>query len=147
MTGICFPSGTPGIREICFTYQGYVASVMVKVNPGDPAELKLVSGPKQVRKSFAASCFQLCYTVLCSAGLTSFFFLHKPLQVLNDHGIPTPFLVQVFDMWGNPSPDKRVVVELRSSPPALKVSLTRNINRPNPVHVNFIKKSLKVRNI
>uniref|UniRef100_A0A4W6CIV4 Structural maintenance of chromosomes flexible hinge domain containing 1 n=1 Tax=Lates calcarifer TaxID=8187 RepID=A0A4W6CIV4_LATCA len=91
VTGICFPSGTPGIREICFTYQGYVASVMVKVNPGDPAELKLVSGPKQ------------------------------PLQVLNDHGIPTPFLVQVFDMWGNPSPDKRVVVELRSSPPALKV--------------------------
>ncbi|XP_018549169.2 LOW QUALITY PROTEIN: structural maintenance of chromosomes flexible hinge domain-containing protein 1 [Lates calcarifer] len=92
VTGICFPSGTPGIREICFTYQGYVASVMVKVNPGDPAELKLVSGPKQ------------------------------PLQVLNDHGIPTPFLVQVFDMWGNPSPDKRVVVELRSSPPALKVT-------------------------
>lgn len=59
------------------------------------------------------------------SGLHVFVFF-KPLQVLNDHGIPTPFIVQLCDEWGNPSPDQKVVVQLRSSPSALKVSLNRN---------------------
>lgn len=61
-----------------------------------------------------------CY-IYFSIQSTSFFSINKPLQVLNDHGIPTPFVVQLCDEWGNPSPDQRVVVELKFSPPTLKV--------------------------
>uniref|UniRef100_A0A8C4HNU0 Structural maintenance of chromosomes flexible hinge domain containing 1 n=1 Tax=Dicentrarchus labrax TaxID=13489 RepID=A0A8C4HNU0_DICLA len=89
VTGVQFQSGTPGSREICFTYRSYVERVKVDVNAGVPAQLKLVSEPE------------------------------KPLRVLNDHGIPTPFLVQLCDKWGNPSPDQRVVVELKSTFPIL----------------------------
>nr|CBN82077.1 Structural maintenance of chromosomes flexible hinge domain-containing protein 1 [Dicentrarchus labrax] len=99
VTGVQFQSGTPGSREICFTYRTYVERVKVDVNAGVPAQLKLVSEPE------------------------------KPLRVLNDHGIPTPFLVQLCDKWGNPSPDQRVVVELKSSPPTLKVT-TAAISKP-----------------
>uniref|UniRef100_A0A3B4YHK7 Structural maintenance of chromosomes flexible hinge domain containing 1 n=1 Tax=Seriola lalandi dorsalis TaxID=1841481 RepID=A0A3B4YHK7_SERLL len=94
VTGIRFQCGTPGWREMCFTYQKYVACVKVEVTAGNPAQLQLVSGPE------------------------------LPLQVLNGHGIPTPFLIQLSDEWGNPSSDQRVVVELWPSPPALKVSVT-----------------------
>uniref|UniRef100_A0A3B4TXY3 Structural maintenance of chromosomes flexible hinge domain containing 1 n=1 Tax=Seriola dumerili TaxID=41447 RepID=A0A3B4TXY3_SERDU len=91
VTGIRFQCGTPGWREMCFTYQKYVACVKVEVTAGNPAQLQLVSGPE------------------------------LPLQVLNGHGIPTPFLIQLSDEWGNPSSDQRVVVELWPSPPALKL--------------------------
>uniref|UniRef100_A0A671V011 Structural maintenance of chromosomes flexible hinge domain containing 1 n=1 Tax=Sparus aurata TaxID=8175 RepID=A0A671V011_SPAAU len=91
VTGVRFQSGTPGPKELCFTYKSYVARVIVEVSPGVPAQLKLLNEPE------------------------------KPLQVLNDHGIATPFLVQLCDEWGNPSPDQRVVVGLRCSPPTLKV--------------------------
>ncbi|XP_035469075.2 structural maintenance of chromosomes flexible hinge domain-containing protein 1 isoform X1 [Scophthalmus maximus] len=99
VTGIRFLRGSPGIRELLFTCFSYMTAVIVKVTAGHPAQLKLVSGPKQ------------------------------PLQVKNDHSIPTPFIVQLSDKWGNPSPDKRVVVELTSSPPALKV-MTAVISQP-----------------
>uniref|UniRef100_A0A671UZU4 Structural maintenance of chromosomes flexible hinge domain containing 1 n=1 Tax=Sparus aurata TaxID=8175 RepID=A0A671UZU4_SPAAU len=79
VTGVRFQSGTPGPKELCFTYKSYVARVIVEVSPGVPAQLKLLNEPE------------------------------KPLQVLNDHGIATPFLVQLCDEWGNPSPDQRVV--------------------------------------
>ncbi|KAG7523924.1 structural maintenance of chromosomes flexible hinge domain-containing protein 1 [Solea senegalensis] len=92
VAGIRFQTGTPGIREMRFKYLSYMANVIIKVTAGDPSHLKLVSGPKE------------------------------PLQVVNDHSIPTPFVVQLFDKWGNTSSDKRVVVELRSSLPALKVT-------------------------
>uniref|UniRef100_A0A8D0A8N6 Structural maintenance of chromosomes flexible hinge domain containing 1 n=1 Tax=Sander lucioperca TaxID=283035 RepID=A0A8D0A8N6_SANLU len=98
VTGVRFQFGTPGHREMCFTYKSYVERIIVKVVAGIPAQLKLVSGPE------------------------------KPLQVLNDQGIATPFLVQLCDEWGNPTTDQRVVVELKSSPLTLKVSLTSNIN-------------------
>ncbi|XP_073343954.1 structural maintenance of chromosomes flexible hinge domain-containing protein 1 [Pagrus major] len=91
VTGVRFQSGTPGSRELCFTYKSYMARVIVKVSPGVPAQLKLLSEPE------------------------------KSLQVVNDHGIATPFLIQLCDEWGNPSPDQRVVVELKSSPPPIKV--------------------------
>ncbi|KAI4806851.1 hypothetical protein KUCAC02_017645 [Chaenocephalus aceratus] len=89
--GVQFRSGTLGPREICFTYEKYEERVIVKVTAGVPAQLKLVSGPVQ------------------------------PLQVLNDQGINAPFVVQLCDEWGNPCSDQRVVVQLRSSPQALKV--------------------------
>ncbi|XP_078137302.1 structural maintenance of chromosomes flexible hinge domain-containing protein 1 isoform X2 [Sander vitreus] len=92
VTGVRFQSGTPGHREMCFTYKSYVERIIVKVVAGIPAQLKLVSGPE------------------------------KPLQVLNDQGITTPFLVQLCDEWGNPTTDQRVVVELKSSPLSLKVT-------------------------
>ncbi|XP_036934923.1 structural maintenance of chromosomes flexible hinge domain-containing protein 1 isoform X2 [Acanthopagrus latus] len=99
VTGVRFQSGTPGSKELCFTYKSYMARVIVKVSPGVPAQLKLLDEPE------------------------------KPLQVLNDHGISTPFLVQLCDEWGNPSPDQRVVVQLRCSSPTLKVK-TSVISKP-----------------
>ncbi|XP_070783878.1 structural maintenance of chromosomes flexible hinge domain-containing protein 1 [Enoplosus armatus] len=99
VTGVQFQSGTPGSREMHFTYRSYEERVIVKVTAGVPAQLKLVSEPE------------------------------KPLQVLNDRGIATPFLVQLCDKWGNPSLDQRVVVELTSSPTTLKVS-TAVISQP-----------------
>ncbi|XP_060949719.1 structural maintenance of chromosomes flexible hinge domain-containing protein 1 [Limanda limanda] len=92
VTGICFLRGTPGIKSLLFTYQTYTTYQIVNVTAGDPALLKLVGGPSQ------------------------------PLQVINDHRIPTPFLIQLVDEWGNVSTDKRVVVVIKSSPPGLKVS-------------------------
>ncbi|KAM6971565.1 structural maintenance of chromosomes flexible hinge domain-containing protein 1 [Tautogolabrus adspersus] len=89
--GVKFQSGTLGSRELCFTYKSFEDRVIVKITNGDPAQLKLVSGPEM------------------------------PLQLFNDKGITTPFLIQLCDTWGNPCPDQRVSVELRSSPPALKV--------------------------
>uniref|UniRef100_A0A3B4EVL0 Structural maintenance of chromosomes flexible hinge domain containing 1 n=1 Tax=Pundamilia nyererei TaxID=303518 RepID=A0A3B4EVL0_9CICH len=58
--------------------------------------------------------------------LFCFFFFFQPLQVLNDHGISKPFVVQLCDEWGNPSPDQRVVVDIKTSPPGLTVSLKIN---------------------
>ncbi|XP_034998509.2 structural maintenance of chromosomes flexible hinge domain-containing protein 1 isoform X1 [Hippoglossus stenolepis] len=92
VTGICFHRGTPGIKNLLFTYQTYTTYQIVNVAAGDPAMLKLVGGPSQ------------------------------PLQVINDHSIPTPFLIQLVDEWGNVSTDKRVVVVMKSSPSELKVS-------------------------
>ncbi|XP_041669766.1 structural maintenance of chromosomes flexible hinge domain-containing protein 1 [Cheilinus undulatus] len=91
VTGVKFESGALGSRELCFTYKSFVARVIIKVTAGVPAELKLISGPE------------------------------TPLQVLNDHSIQTPFIIQLCDKWGNPSSDQRVVVELRPSPATLKV--------------------------
>ncbi|KAK2859596.1 hypothetical protein Q5P01_004216 [Channa striata] len=99
VAGVCFLGGTPGPREMCFTYGTYVEQVIIKVTAGDPAKLKLISGPSQ------------------------------PLQVVNDHNIRTPFLVQLFDEWDNPSSDQRVVVELKSSLPSLKIT-TAIASRP-----------------
>lgn len=90
--GVKFQSGTPGSRELSFTYGTYVQQAIIRVTAGVPAQLKLVSAPEQ------------------------------PLQVLNDRGIAKPFLVQLCDEWGNPSPDQRVVVELKCSPATLKVT-------------------------
>ncbi|KAM9332498.1 structural maintenance of chromosomes flexible hinge domain-containing protein 1 isoform 2-T2 [Pholidichthys leucotaenia] len=90
--GVRFQSGSVGPRELCFSYSEYSERVIVKVTAGVPTQLKLVNEPEQ------------------------------PLQVLNGRGIATPFVVQLCDEWGNPSTDQRVVVQLRSSPPLLKVT-------------------------
>ncbi|XP_051796330.1 structural maintenance of chromosomes flexible hinge domain-containing protein 1-like [Acanthochromis polyacanthus] len=91
VTGVRFNSGPLGHREMCFKYATFVERIKIEVTAGVPAELKLISGPEQ------------------------------PLQLFSDHSIPEPFLVQLYDEWGNPSPDKRVVVQLRS-PSTLKVT-------------------------
>ncbi|KAM4719100.1 LOW QUALITY PROTEIN: structural maintenance of chromosomes flexible hinge domain-containing protein 1 [Anableps anableps] len=92
VTGVCFNSGPLGPREVCFSYSDYTERIIIKVTAGIPAKLELLSGPE------------------------------LPLQILNGHGIPIPFVVQLCDKWGNPSPDQRVVVETRSSPPTVKVT-------------------------
>ncbi|KAK9527625.1 hypothetical protein VZT92_014171 [Zoarces viviparus] len=94
VTGVQFQSGPLGPKELCFTYKNFVKCVTVKVTAGVPAQLKLIRGPAQ------------------------------PLQVLNDQGIATPFVVQLCDVWGNPTTDQRVVVKVNSSAPALKVTAT-----------------------
>ncbi|XP_039473441.1 structural maintenance of chromosomes flexible hinge domain-containing protein 1 isoform X5 [Oreochromis aureus] len=99
VTGIRFESGSLGPRELRFSYSDFVERVSIKVTAGLPAQLKLISAPEQ------------------------------PLQVLNDHGISKPFVVQLCDDWGNPSPDQRVVVDLKTSPPGLTVK-TNVISQP-----------------
>ncbi|XP_016887279.1 structural maintenance of chromosomes flexible hinge domain-containing protein 1 isoform X2 [Cynoglossus semilaevis] len=99
VTGLCLQAGTPGIRDIRFSYLKHETSVTIKVTAGEPAQLKLVSGPEE------------------------------PLDVVNDSGISTPFLLQLYDKWDNVSTDKRVTVELKTSSPALKVK-TAAISKP-----------------
>uniref|UniRef100_A0A6Q2ZP32 SMC hinge domain-containing protein n=1 Tax=Esox lucius TaxID=8010 RepID=A0A6Q2ZP32_ESOLU len=61
--------------------------------------------------------FEEHVTIKVTAGVPA----KLPLQVLNEQGIETPFVLQLVDAWGNPSPDQRVVVTLRPSSPVLKV--------------------------
>lgn len=91
VTGVCFNSGSPGYREMSFTFRSYTGLVKLELAAGFPAKLELVSSPP------------------------------GPLQILNGHGIPAPFLIQLCDKWGNLSPDQRVVVHMCHSPPGLKV--------------------------
>ncbi|XP_032407356.1 structural maintenance of chromosomes flexible hinge domain-containing protein 1-like [Xiphophorus hellerii] len=90
--GVRFDSGSPGPRVICFRYKDYKKNVVLEVTAGVPSQIKLVSR------------------------------LEKPLQVLNGHDIPTPFLLQLCDEWGNPSPDKNMHVEIKPSPVTLKLT-------------------------
>lgn len=125
LTGVRFNAGSLGPRELCFRYSSYVERTTVKVTAGLPAQLKMVSEPEQVNMGFIV--FKLCLSRVVYVMLKNpvFCVCSKPLQVLNDHRISTPFLIQLCDNWGNPSADQRVVVKLKSSPQTLKVSLTR----------------------
>ncbi|KAL1006860.1 hypothetical protein UPYG_G00078180 [Umbra pygmaea] len=98
LTGLRFNPGFPGIRELLFHWKEFEEHVTIRVTAGVPAKLKLVDEPEEVNI--------------------------KLLQVLNEKRIETPFFVQLVDEWGNPSPDKRVVVSLRPSSPALKISVS-----------------------
>ncbi|XP_010883741.2 structural maintenance of chromosomes flexible hinge domain-containing protein 1 [Esox lucius] len=91
VTGLRFKPCLPGVKELLFKWRDFEEHVTIKVTAGVPAKLVLVDGPQQ------------------------------PLQVLNEQGIETPFVLQLVDAWGNPSPDQRVVVTLRPSSPVLKV--------------------------
>lgn len=55
---------------MCFTYQTYAEQVIVKVTPGVPAQLKLLSEPQKVRQSF-----------YCGALVTYFLISHPSLLV------------------------------------------------------------------
>ncbi|XP_008395049.2 structural maintenance of chromosomes flexible hinge domain-containing protein 1-like [Poecilia reticulata] len=96
--GVRFHSGSPGPRVIYFHYKEFTKSVVLEVTAGVPSQIKLVSGPEQ------------------------------PLQVLNGHDIPTPFLLQLCDEWGNPSPDENMNVEIKPSPVTL--TLTTEVLNP-----------------
>uniref|UniRef100_A0AAQ6AB09 SMC hinge domain-containing protein n=1 Tax=Amphiprion ocellaris TaxID=80972 RepID=A0AAQ6AB09_AMPOC len=99
--------------------------------------IRFSSGPLGLREM----CFKYStYVEHIKIEVTKLMFLcvSKPLQLFSDHGISEPFLVQLYDEWENPSPDKRVVVQLRS-PSTLKVSLTSNANNPINVHLGCYK--------
>ncbi|XP_020791330.2 LOW QUALITY PROTEIN: structural maintenance of chromosomes flexible hinge domain-containing protein 1 [Boleophthalmus pectinirostris] len=85
VTGVRFISGTPGSREMSFTFGDFTYRTRLKVAAGIPAKLTLISGQAQF------------------------------MNVLNGHGIPTPFVIQLCDQWDNPSPDQRVVVKILAS--------------------------------
>ncbi|KAK7881734.1 hypothetical protein WMY93_030143 [Mugilogobius chulae] len=85
VSGVCFSSGTPGPREIMFTVGKFTCNVRLNVAAGNPAKLVLISGQPQ------------------------------HINILNGHGISTPFVIQLCDLWGNPSIDKRVVVKISAS--------------------------------
>uniref|UniRef100_A0A8D3CS64 Structural maintenance of chromosomes flexible hinge domain containing 1 n=1 Tax=Scophthalmus maximus TaxID=52904 RepID=A0A8D3CS64_SCOMX len=97
VTGIRFLRGSPGIRELLFTCFSYMTAVIVKVTAGHPAQLKLVSGPKQVRKVLFHCCSTRGYYQLNFNGS----FNNKPipgpsvsLAVLPDPNKPVSLSVE-----------------------------------------------------
>ncbi|XP_031439419.1 structural maintenance of chromosomes flexible hinge domain-containing protein 1 isoform X2 [Clupea harengus] len=91
VTGLRFISCAPGQREVRFAWQRYEEFVRVRVAPGPPAKIIIQDGPEM------------------------------PLQVLNGHGVDTPFVLQLCDEWGNPAPDQRVVISVKGLSAQLKV--------------------------
>ncbi|XP_076146562.1 structural maintenance of chromosomes flexible hinge domain-containing protein 1 isoform X2 [Alosa pseudoharengus] len=89
--GLRFIDCVPGQREVRFAWQHYEEFVRVRVNAGRPAKITIQDGPEM------------------------------PLQVLNGHGVDTPFVLQLCDEWDNPSPDRRVVITVMGLSPQLKV--------------------------
>ncbi|XP_051523356.1 structural maintenance of chromosomes flexible hinge domain-containing protein 1-like isoform X2 [Myxocyprinus asiaticus] len=89
--GIRFASGTPGPRELCFKNQSMEEFVRIRVTVGPPARITLLDEPEM------------------------------PLQVLSGQSLNTPFALQLCDEWGNPSPDQRIVITMKTRSPLLKV--------------------------
>ncbi|XP_030635022.1 structural maintenance of chromosomes flexible hinge domain-containing protein 1 [Chanos chanos] len=89
--GVRFMRGSPGQRDLCFKYQGFEEFARIKVTAGQPTTITLLDPPE------------------------------LPLQVLNGHGLDTPFVLQLSDEWGNPSPDQRVIIAMRTRSPQLKI--------------------------
>ncbi|KAI4890516.1 hypothetical protein NFI96_011443 [Prochilodus magdalenae] len=89
--GVRFASGSPGPRELCFKYQEFEEFSRVKVTAGPPAKINLLEAPEM------------------------------PLHVLNGRGLDMPFLLQLSDAWGNPVPDQRVVIGIKTLSSQLKV--------------------------
>uniref|UniRef100_A0A3B5M7F6 Structural maintenance of chromosomes flexible hinge domain containing 1 n=1 Tax=Xiphophorus couchianus TaxID=32473 RepID=A0A3B5M7F6_9TELE len=112
--GVRFDSGSPGPRVICFRYKDYKKNLVLEVTAGVPSQIKLVSR------------------------------LEQPLQVLNGHDIPTPFLLQLCDEWGNPSPDKNMHVEIKPSPVTLKVKVLPPVDAEEKtcIKVNCVEGSI-----
>uniref|UniRef100_A0A8C5HI47 SMC hinge domain-containing protein n=1 Tax=Gouania willdenowi TaxID=441366 RepID=A0A8C5HI47_GOUWI len=90
--------------------------------------VRFMSGtPGSREMCFAYSDYVAHVTVKVTPGIPAelkLFLCFKPLQVLNNQGISTPFVVQLCDKWGNPSPDQRVFVEINTSPQGLQVLST-----------------------
>ncbi|MCI4377610.1 hypothetical protein PGIGA_G00205450 [Pangasianodon gigas] len=91
VTGVRFVEGLPGPRELCFKYQNFEEFVRVKVTAGPPAKITLLDPPE------------------------------LPLHVVNGQGLNTPFVLQLCDEWGNPVPDQRVVIAMKTLSPQLKI--------------------------
>ncbi|XP_062336135.1 structural maintenance of chromosomes flexible hinge domain-containing protein 1 [Osmerus eperlanus] len=92
--GVRFSPGVPGSREISFTWGGFTENVRVNLAAGQPAQFRLVDGPKE------------------------------PLQVFNEQRIAQSFILQMCDEWGNPSPGQKVVVMLKTPNSSLKLRLS-----------------------
>lgn len=54
VTGVCFNSGSPGYREMSFTFRSYTGLVKLELAAGFPAKLELVSSPGGVRTRFTS---------------------------------------------------------------------------------------------
>ncbi|KAI5104111.1 structural maintenance of chromosomes flexible hinge domain-containing protein 1 [Silurus meridionalis] len=91
VTGVRFAGGLPGVRELSFKYQTFEELVRVKVTAGPPTKINLLEAPEE------------------------------PSHVINGHGLDTPFVLQLCDDWGNPVPDQRVVIAIKTLTPQLKV--------------------------
>uniref|UniRef100_A0A8C7KF36 Structural maintenance of chromosomes flexible hinge domain containing 1 n=1 Tax=Oncorhynchus kisutch TaxID=8019 RepID=A0A8C7KF36_ONCKI len=109
--------------SLVFTWQESTHSMLVtgvRFNPGLPGIREL---------NFTWRDFAEHVTIKLTAGVPAQLKLvDGPQEVgIKLRGIQTPFLLQLFDEWGNPSPDQRVVVTLKTSTPALKVSHFTNV--------------------
>ncbi|XP_050970942.1 structural maintenance of chromosomes flexible hinge domain-containing protein 1 isoform X1 [Labeo rohita] len=82
--GIRFVGGSPGPRELCFKYQEMKEFVRLEVTAGTPVRIKLLEEPEM------------------------------PFQVVNGQGLDKPLVVQLCDKWGNPSPDQRIVIVMKT---------------------------------
>lgn len=83
VSGLRFANVSTGFKEVRFAWQRFEEFVRIRINAGPPAKLIILDGPD------------------------------TPVQVLNGQGVATPFTLQICDEWGNPSPDKRVVITLK----------------------------------
>uniref|UniRef100_A0A8C7RL36 Structural maintenance of chromosomes flexible hinge domain containing 1 n=1 Tax=Oncorhynchus mykiss TaxID=8022 RepID=A0A8C7RL36_ONCMY len=122
--------------SLVFTWQESTHSMLVtgvRFNPGFPGIREL---------NFTWRDFAEHVTIKLTAGVPAQLKLvDGPQEVgIKLRGIQTPFLLQLFDEWGNPSPDQRVVVTLKTSTPALKVSHfpLRSFNK-KPIHGPAVK--------
>uniref|UniRef100_A0A8C7KI81 Structural maintenance of chromosomes flexible hinge domain containing 1 n=1 Tax=Oncorhynchus kisutch TaxID=8019 RepID=A0A8C7KI81_ONCKI len=107
----------------------------VRFNPGLPGIREL---------NFTWRDFAEHVTIKLTAGVPAQLKLvDGPQEVgIKLRGIQTPFLLQLFDEWGNPSPDQRVVVTLKTSTPALKVSHFTNVKGTWGFYRSFNKKPI-----
>uniref|UniRef100_A0A8C7RL75 Structural maintenance of chromosomes flexible hinge domain containing 1 n=1 Tax=Oncorhynchus mykiss TaxID=8022 RepID=A0A8C7RL75_ONCMY len=124
--------------SLVFTWQESTHSMLVtgvRFNPGFPGIREL---------NFTWRDFAEHVTIKLTAGVPAQLKLvDGPQEVgIKLRGIQTPFLLQLFDEWGNPSPDQRVVVTLKTSTPALKVShfpLSEWSFNKKPIHGPAVK--------
>lgn len=89
--GVRFMAGSLGPKELCFKYQDMKEFVRIEVTAGHPAKIILLEKPE------------------------------IPFQVMNGHGLDTPLVMQLCDKWGNPSPDQRVVIVMKTLYSELKI--------------------------
>ncbi|XP_073689143.1 structural maintenance of chromosomes flexible hinge domain-containing protein 1-like, partial [Garra rufa] len=82
--GVRFLGGSPGPRELCFKYQEMKEFVRIEVTAGPPVRIRLLEEPEM------------------------------PFQVVNGQGLDKPLVVQLCDEWGNPSPDQRIVIVIKT---------------------------------
>uniref|UniRef100_A0A672NIU3 Structural maintenance of chromosomes flexible hinge domain containing 1 n=1 Tax=Sinocyclocheilus grahami TaxID=75366 RepID=A0A672NIU3_SINGR len=95
--GVRFVGGSLGPRELCFKYQDMKEFVRIEVTAGPPVLIKLLNEPEM------------------------------PLQVVNGQGLDAPLVVLLCDEWGNPSPDQRIAIVMKTLLPQLKTEHGMNI--------------------
>ncbi|XP_039610777.1 structural maintenance of chromosomes flexible hinge domain-containing protein 1 [Polypterus senegalus] len=98
--GIKFLPAAPGSKELCFAWREFAEYVRINLVAGPPAQLKIVQ-PTDIE---------------------------EPLTVVNGKELEKPFVVQLCDQWGNPSPEAQV-----------KILLVKDNNLKTVPAVNFQK--------